>query len=278
MNRKKGLTLLMFCTIFLEIGCLKHRTYEGLHGALWVQTSAEYQALSLQIFESASARLLQALADSEWSALADEGAIHKSGLPPAIIVDVDETILDNSPYQARLLMNNERYSEDSWGAWVNEASAEVLPGADQFLALAESNNVAVFYVTNRNAKLENATRQNLLNRGLPLATGHDALLMKGENGWGSDKKERRLAVAKQYRVLLLLGDDLNDFVSGARANEPTTRVDLAKKHAERWGREWHLLPNTQYGSWEASLYGRDYSLPDKERRQRKYSNLRPSTN
>lgn len=278
MNRKKVLFLLVFCTFLIETACMQHKTNVGLHGALWIQTSGEYQAISLQTFETASVRLLQALADDEWSALVDEGATHNKSLPPAIIVDIDETILDNSPYQARLLIDNERFSEESWSTWVNEASAELLPGADKFLNLAASKNVTVFYVTNRNATLESATRKNLENHGLPLASDRDVLFMKGENGWSSDKIERRLAVGKQYRVLLLLGDDLNDFVSGARASDPSTRVALVKQHSNRWGREWHLLPNTQYGSWEASLFGRDYSQTDEERLQKKYSKLRPERN
>lgn len=259
----------------LFTGCAHRMTNELLDGILWVQTSGEYEAVTTQVFRTAAARLEEALADPAWSALAEETPGPVVGLPPAIIVDLDETILDNSPFEARLVADNIDYSSDLWEEWVEKGSAQAIPGAQEFLDFAQSKGVEVFYVTNRDAKSEEATRRNLRLLGLPASQDRDTVLMNGEKGWGSDKSSRRLTVAEDFRVLLLLGDDLNDFVSGAQADEPESRRQLARKYSDRWGRQWHVLPNPLYGSWEASLYGRDFGLPDKEKLRRKYLHLRP---
>ena len=65
---------------------------------------------------------------------------------------------------------------------------------------------------------------------------------------------RRAFVARTYRILLLVGDDLRDFVSVPRGTAPADRVALAQRYADRWGERWFLLPNAMYGSWEQSLH------------------------
>ncbi len=271
----------------LLTGCLGHpaptvaptTSHKGPHevqlGTLWVQTAAEYEGLTEQAFVMAGERLEEALADPTWTAAVEQGGTAFEGLPPAIIADVDETLLDNSPLEARLAVEGIEYSATVWGEWVELRAAKALPGAKAFLESAHQQGVAIFYVTNRSAAQEEATRDNLKSEGLPLDESEDRVLTKGEKGWGSDKSTRRQTVAKTHRILLLLGDDLNDFVSGARATEPGPRKALAQQHADRWGRQWILLPNPLYGSWEASLYGRDYSLPVEEKLRRKRGYLRP---
>jgi acid phosphatase len=103
----------------------------------------------------------------------------------------------------------------------------------------------------------------------------DVILSKGENDWPSDKSSRRELVAQNYRIILLLGDDINDFVAGARTKNPAPRQALVRKHSGYWGRRWILLPNPLYGSWEASLIARDFSLSDSDKLSRKYSLLNP---
>jgi acid phosphatase len=246
-------------------------------GTLWVQTAAEYEGLTEQAFGMAGDRLAAALADPTWTAAVEQVGTAYADLPPAIIADVDETILDNSPLEARLAVEGIPYSEAVWKEWVELRAAKALPGAKAFLERAHQQGVTIFYVTNRSAEQEEATRDNLKSEGLPLDGSEDRVLTKGENDWGSDKITRRQAVAKTHRILLLLGDDLNDFVSGARAQEPETRIELARQHADKWGRRWILLPNPIYGSWEASLYGRDYGLPVEEKLRLKRGYLRPPT-
>ncbi|MEM7586236.1 MAG: 5'-nucleotidase, lipoprotein e(P4) family [Acidobacteriota bacterium] len=267
----------MLLLLTLAGGCSSHRTtHEGLNGTLWVQTSGEYEAITTQTFDIASTRLEEALADSSWTADLEQASGDYSKLPPAIIADVDETILDNSPFQARLAIDEAEFSEDAWKQWVHKRSARALPGAKKFLDFADSKGVTIFYVTNRDADLEESTRVNLTQQDLPVDDSRDTLFMRGEKeGWGSDKASRREVVAKEFRILLLLGDDLNDFFSGARTKEPGPRRELVEKHSEQWGRKWIVFPNPLYGSWEASLFGRAYSLPDEEKLRLKYGHLAP---
>lgn len=224
-----------------------------LDAALWMQTSGEYEALARQTWATASRRLADAVSDPAWTALLEQGEGYER-LPTAVIVDVDETVLDNSPYAARLIEDHESYTDASWGRWVNEAKARAIPGAAEFARSASELGVTVFYVTNRAASLEDGTRRNLLAMGFPVGGDTDLLLLKDERpGWGSDKTTRRTFLAQNYRVLLLAGDDLNDFMSGVRGVSRAERARLVELHGDRWGTGWFVFPNPTYGSWEATL-------------------------
>lgn len=225
-----------------------------LNAVLWVQTSAEYAAAAAGTYEAASRALGVGVADSSWTA-ATEQAGGYGRLPAAVIVDVDETVLDNTPYQARLIEDGEVYGSETWGAWVTEAQAPAVPGALEFTRDAARAGVTVFYVTNRDAPLENATRANLEGLGFPLEDDTDVLLMRGERPeWGADKTSRRAHVAQRYRIVLLVGDDLNDFITTDRASV-SERAALVERYRENWGTRWWVLPNPMYGSWERSLIG-----------------------
>ena len=225
-------------------------THEGLNGVLWVQTSAEFWALTSATYSSAQVLLERALADTSWSAALEQGP-GQENLPPAVILDLDETVLDNSPAQAQTVLERTVYQQDSWNAWVAKMDATAIPGAQAFIALAEKRGVKVFFVTNRAASEQDATLKNLA--ALGIAASDDTVLCSGENGWTSDKTSRRAEIAKSYRVLLLVGDDMNDFVSTAKLT-PAQRLTLARQHADRWGKNWILLPNAMYGSWERALF------------------------
>jgi len=246
---------------------------DRLGGVLWVQTSAEYRALALATYARARAELDRALADPSWTAaLEQQGEV--AALPPAVVADVDETLLDNSPYEADRIRAGLRYEEESWRVWVNRASAAAIPGAAEFVRYAAGRGVTVFYVTNRAALLEEKTRANLVALGFPVASDRDTVLMAGERpDWSSDKGTRRAEVARSFRILLLVGDDLGDFASGARAL-PDERVALAERFAERWQTRWILLPNPYYGSWEKALSGNERGLSEDEVLRRKMVRLR----
>ncbi|MGC8758900.1 MAG: 5'-nucleotidase, lipoprotein e(P4) family [Bryobacteraceae bacterium] len=251
---------------------------DGLNATAWVQTSVEYRACALQAWRSARLSLDRALRDKRWTAALEQTGDPRR-LPPAIIVDIDETVLDNSPAQARfLLQGNGRYSQQQWEQWTAEKRALPVPGAREFLQTAAARGVTVFYVTNRGSQEEQATRENLVEQGFPfrdsVAGGlGDALLLRGERPeWTSDKSLRRAAVAAHYRVLLLCGDDLNDFFP-ARLS-PQERMEKARPHDSWWGERWIILPNPMYGSWEDSLYGFDRTLSPADIQQRKLKALR----
>lgn len=245
-----------------------------LDATLWMQTSAEYAAMSRQTWTAATRRLADALADTTWSAALEQGE-GAGRLPPAVIVDVDETILDNAPYAARLIERDESFTETSWAAWVEEAKANPVPGALGFVRAARQLGVEVFYVTNRLANLEEATRRNLDAMGFPPGEAEDVYLMLGEReAWGSDKTSRRAWVADGYRVLLLAGDDLNDFLP-ARGLGIEERDQLIRRHEDNWGSGWFAFANPTYGSWvSAVLHGLE-SPSSGEVNRRKLESLEP---
>ena len=242
---------------------------------LWQQTSAEYRALALAAFSRARIELDRALADrAATAALEQQG--DPGELPPAVIADVDETLLDNSAYEADRIRAGGRYEAVSWNAWVQRAEARAVPGAVEFARHAAERGVTLFYVTNRAAILEEKTRENLAAVGFPLAPDRDTVLMPGERPeWTSEKASRRAEVARSYRILLLIGDDLGDFVTGARAR-PEERVALAERYAPRWQTDWILLPNPYYGSWERALVDNRRDLSDEEILRLKLERLRGS--
>lgn len=241
-----------------------------LFATLWQQTSAEYRAAAWQAYDEAREMLPIALADSSWTAAVEQEGDF-SVLPSAVVLDVDETVLDNSPQQARTILTGGSFDPEAWGAWVNEARAPAVPGAREFLALADSLGVAVFYVTNRDQPLEEATRRNLEAEGLPLDPEVDTVLTRGEReGWGSDKTSRREAVAERYRIVLLVGDDFNDFVAARLPREERDR--LVERYGDRWGDRWIMIPNPVYGSWEGALYEDTDDTPE-ERARRQLESL-----
>jgi acid phosphatase len=225
-------------------------THEVLNSVLWVQTSAEFWALTSTTYASAQAVLAQAKIQKSWSAALEQQPGYES-LPPAVIMDLDETVLDNSPSEAQLVLDRTVYQQDAWNAWVHTVAAAAIPGAQSFISGAEKTGVKVFFVTNRTLSEQEDTLKNLAALGITAAD--DTVLCSGENGWTSDKTARRAEIAKAYRILLLVGDDMNDFVSTATLTPPQ-RLALAKTHADRWGKSWILLPNAMYGSWERALF------------------------
>ena len=233
---------------------------QNIMSVLFQQTAAERLAGSLQTFKSAKQALDNALADSSWSALPGQN-VH--GKKPAIIVDVDETVLDNTAYEARMILDGTKYPE-GWVSWGKEAAATEVPGAKDFLNYAASKDVTIFYVTNRVVELKEATKKNLTKLGIPWDKTKDTVLMRGENNWGSDKGPRRTLVGNEYRVLLMIGDNLGDFVDAKDNNlNPSNRKNIVSDYGDYWGVQWFMLQNIAYGDWEGALYDFNYSLsPD----------------
>lgn len=242
--------------------------HELLHAVLWTQTAAEYEVHCRTIYQAATAALAPALANKRWTAAVEQTGDY-ADMPPAVIVDIDETVLDNSPFQGQLVIDDAVYSEPAWKAWVALAAARSVPGALDFATAAAARKVAVFYVTNRSADQESDTLRNLLCAekaadgscsGFRVAD-RSAILCRGETPpdggppWTSDKTDRRRYLAERYRIVLVVGDDLRDFLYTPGPATPETRRALAREHADKWGSRWFLLPNPSYGSWDRALYG-----------------------
>ncbi|HZP19007.1 MAG TPA: HAD family acid phosphatase [Bauldia sp.] len=241
-----------------------------LNATLWVSNSVEYKANSESMFQLARIRLDQALADKSWSAIGQTGA---ENLPPAIIADVDETLFDNGGYESWLVKAGKDYSGKTYDAWTKAMEARAVPGAVDFLKYADSKGVKIFYVTNRDATQEEATRKNAEALGFPMGGNVDTWLMsKEKEDWTSKKGTRRDFVGKEYRVLLLLGDNWGDF-SDAYSGSEADRLKDYEANKAHIGHDWIVIANPEYGSFESAPFLGDYKKSADERRRLKIDAL-----
>ena len=263
-----SLLMLFVMLLMLLHGCSSRQdriaTHESLNAALWTQTSAEYAANTLQAYQLAAANLDRALADPHWTAALEQQGDYAE-LPPAIMLDLDQTVLDTSSYNARIILEYGSHARQHFADWCRESVAPAIPGVKDFVDHAVVRGVAVIYISARREALRDCTSRNLRALGLPLPDQQHLLLNDGTPA--TSKTQQRDLTAEQYRLLLLVGDNLNDFVSGSKTDFDTRRA-LVDENARRWGREWIILPNPMYGNWEASLYDYEYSLPRDERLNR----------
>ncbi|MBL6946736.1 MAG: hypothetical protein ISR47_08855 [Rhodospirillales bacterium] len=247
---------------------------DNLNSTYWTQNSIEFKAHTLAAYQLAKIRLDEALADKNWTAAPAEQTGSYQNLPPAVILDVDETVLDNSMFQAWMVLNDKTFSSKTWGPFVNAVVSRVIPGSLEFTKYADSKGVKVFYVSNRTGDLEEATRKNLEKFGYPMGGNVDTVLLKNERKeWASSKKGvRRAHVTKDYRVLLLMGDNFGDFVDGYKGS-PEERLALWETNRSMWGKQWIMISNPTYGSWESGAFGHNYKLSREEQRQNKLDRL-----
>lgn len=226
----------------------------SLQATLWVQNASEYDALNYQAYKTAERVFPLPLEDSFWSASinqTNESSYRK--LPPAIIMDIDETVLDNSPFQARMILEDKSYNTEDWNEWCKEANAEAVPGALEFARYADEQGVTIFFLSNRSYEVEEATRKNLKDLGFPVSTRIDNILTNGEQpNWNSSKINRRKMIEDNYRVIMIFGDDLNDFFSAKEISQGQRDKNVTE-YAQNFGKKWFILPNPIYGSWDAVL-------------------------
>ena len=252
---------------------------DNLNAVAWTQTAVEHDLVYREVYRAAGEKLLQALKDRGWDALPREERKNRArGLAPAVILDIDETVLDNSPYQARLMRDGKSFDEFSWSQWCREKAARAMPGALEFTRLAARRGVTVFYLSNRAQDLNAATLDNLRAEGFPLAADETVFLglgtvVDGCEQVGSEKGCRRELIGRRHRVLLQVGDQLGDFVD-VLANTPQGRRDAVAGYADWIGQRWFVLPNPTYGSWEPALFNNEWSKPERERRAEKQKQFR----
>jgi 5'-nucleotidase (lipoprotein e(P4) family) len=241
--------------------------HDNLQAVAWFQTSAEFEASALGTYNAATLSLDRALADKKWTALGEQEGQTFAKLPPAVIVDVDETVLDNSAYQARLIAEGGEFAPKTWGAWVGEARAVAIPGAKEFLTTAAKKGVRVFYVSNRDAgEQAEATRKNLAALGFPDSDNLDTFYFRDESKGWKQKSPRRLEVAKKYRVVIVVGDNLFDFVEDVKPARER-RAAMVTDRSAWWGTRWFMLANPMYGSWDEALIAYDYKQAPSERQR-----------
>ncbi len=234
-----------------EISNSEHLTM----ATLWFQKSAEAKAVYYQTFNFAKTVLDDKIKKDRFKL--------KKKKPKAIITDIDETVLNNSPYEARLIETGTSYNEKSWSKWVNEKQAKAFPGAVNFMNYVKEKGVEVFYISNRNVKHLRATLENLKNAGFPFAD-ETHILLKDKT---SDKSARRDSVLKNYKVILYLGDNLRDFDENFKYAKNMNRNDSVAKYKDLFGTEYIIFPNPMYGEWEKAVYEGNFSKPDAEKRK-----------
>jgi 5'-nucleotidase (lipoprotein e(P4) family) len=246
--------------------------HDLLNAVLYQQVAAEYRAASLQSFAQAKLALEKNIADKSVTA-AEEQSGNFQQLPPAVVVDVDETMLDNSAYQARLIKDGGMFADDTWTAWVNEAQAPEVPGAIAFSQFAAAKGVRVMYLSNRDVKSTEITRVNLDKVGFADAKGVDNFFFRDKANGFDTKGSRRAEIAKKYRIIMLIGDNLGDFTEQYKQSS-AQRSQLIDDTAAWWGSRWIMLPNPSYGSWEQALSNHARDLSPEQIRADKHKALR----
>jgi 5'-nucleotidase (lipoprotein e(P4) family) len=217
--------------------------------SIWQQRAAEYKALCFQAYNIARLRV-------------DEGVKNPGSKPLAIVTDIDETLLDNSPYDATRALQNKDYTDATWKEWTDKAVADTVPGAPAFFKYAASKGITIFYITNRNENERATTLKNLQLYGLPNAD--DAHLQLKTTT--SSKEARRLNVLKTHNILLLCGDNLPDF-DMLYDNHPAeeSRAATTQKLEMEFGSRYIIIPNPSYGDFEGALFGFNYKLTNAQK-------------
>lgn len=241
-----------------------------LLATLWTQRSVEYRGNAITVFALAKIRLDQALADKSWTAAPVEQKGDYQNLPTAVVLDIDETLLDNSLYQGWMMKNNQTFSTKTWNEFCAAQVSLAIPGAVDFTKYADSKGVKVFYITNRGAETKKDTRANMEKLGFPMGGNVDTFMMQNEKpDWGSAKGTRRAVVAKDYRILLNIGDNLGDFDDRYRSSE-AERAKIFDSDMAYWGKQWLVIANPTYGSFDSATYGHDFKKPLAEQRKAKW--------
>ncbi|MFT5666839.1 MAG: 5'-nucleotidase (lipoprotein e(P4) family) [Vicingaceae bacterium] len=211
----------------------------NISAVVWQQTAAEYEALCYQAFNFASARINNA----------DVQKLYSTGKAPAIVLDLDETVLNNSPYNGSLIRNNSNYAADTWYNWSKKARAELIPGAKDFIYLAEEKGFAIYYISNRTEEELEVTLENLQALGID-AQMPQMFFKKDE----SSKTARRDFVKEEHDIFMFIGDNLADFDDIFEEKLTVTeRKNAAYKMKDKFGKKFIVLPNVMYGDWEKTL-------------------------
>jgi acid phosphatase len=236
---------------------------DNMDAVVWLQSSAEYAAVTTVVYAAATAKLREIAERDE-----------NSSRSAAIVMDVDETVLDNSRYQGQLMIDDSTYDSESWDAWVALRAADAVPGVVDFIRMSQSLGFHVAFITNRTCRSRPDSAEHCPQAADTLAnldaigveTSSTTLLLRGDRpsercrehltepervdgAWSSDKTSRRECVRTDRDIIMLFGDQLGDFIEVAESPPGKTGREIATDYAEHWGVTWFMLPNPTYGSW-----------------------------
>lgn len=223
-------------------------------GLLWMRTSAEYRALAYQGYNVALNLVKMAVTDPS----------HQRK-PLAIVLDADETVVDNTKLMGESVANgNGRFDAPWWRQAVHQGKSQAMPGAAEFLNEVHKQGVEIFYVSNRYAPVNyDATVQNFKELGFPSVDKDHVLLFEKD----SDKQPRFDAITKKYNVILYMGDNAGDFPIGTKGKTLAERNAIIDEHKEDFGTTFVVFPNPAYGSWVSALAKGYQNLSPEEQKQ-----------
>ena len=248
--------------------------HDNMDAVVWLQTSTEYAAVAAGIYATATAAL-------EEIAKSEAGRTHRM----AIVLDIDETVLDNSRYQVQLVFDDTTYEGGTWDQWIALRAASAVPGAVDFIRASQSLGFHVAFITNRACRARPDTpddcpqkldtRVNLEEIGID--TKATTLFLRGERPadrcrallsaaerpdgkWSSDKTSRRACVRLDHGIVMLFGDQLGDFTEEQGGPSGESGRDIATVFGEYWGKTWFMLPNPTYGGWRPGTFPEKRSL------------------
>lgn len=245
--------LLIATTLFLGCNNISEKT-ENLDqenlvlSTIWFQHSPEAKALYFQGFNIAKERVL-------------EFRKEKGVKPQAVVVDLDETMIDNSPFQGKMIESGKSFTANLWNEWTSLAKANAMPGAVDFTHFCDSLGVNVIYISNRNVSELKSTMLNMSQLGFAFVSDENYLLKDTMSG----KEPRRQKISEKYDIILLLGDNLNDFSEVFENRGDDWGVSLVNEYKDKFGRRFIVFPNPMYGDWEKNIYNHKRNLSEVER-------------
>ena len=219
-----------------------------LFTSLFQQHAAEYKALCFQAYNIARFQVDQSLQKT-------------SSKPRAVITDIDETLLDNSPYAIHQALKGKVYESITWEDWTGRSQCDTLAGSLSFCKYAANKGIEVYYITNRAEKERKGTLQNLLRFGFPFADS-DHMIFKQSV---SSKESRRQNVASTHEIVLFLGDNLADFTDVFDKKSTEERILATQQLSTEFGRKFIILPNANYGDWESALFKYNFKLTSEQK-------------
>ena len=198
----------------------------------WVRESNEYIALCNQVYANAINKLKDTLSPNQYSL----NIFHNNY---AVVMDLDETVLDNSYYQVELYNKKEKYNPDSWDEWVLKEEAGLVPGTYEYIRFLRNNDIQIIFISNRMHKRLEETKNNM--KKLGIYSSDDIYLLRIDK---ADKKTIRRAEIfnssgrmkdyKTFEIIQYLGDAIGDFEF---------------ENLDRFGLNQFVFPNPMYGKW-----------------------------
>jgi 5'-nucleotidase (lipoprotein e(P4) family) len=254
-------TLPLIIALFLFSACTPTHTQQVqipdsdrlINATVWYQKSAEIRACYYQAYQLAEYKLTENL------------KLYNGRKPVAVVMDIDETILDNSPFEGKLIATGELYTKQNWKEWSDKAAAKALPGSVDFINFARSKGVAVILISNRKTDEKENTLLNLVNVGVSF-DDTTQIFLRGKNV-PSGKQSRRDQVSEKYEVILYIGDNLADYSSVFDERGNDLAIPDVDSMINELNQKFVILPNPMYGDWEGAIYHNDYTMPPATKRQ-----------